>query len=91
MIGFRRYKGYRMPRPEKLEELSDLIAWIHDHDGRIDAYWANQHDWNGKIELRLDRFDVRMTAVEKRIMWFAGAAAATGSLVGAVITKLLQG
>ena len=71
-----------MPRPEKVSNLEDVIHWIQDHDGRIDAYWEQQHKWNARIETQMGEVYTRLTAIEKRVVFFAGAAAAAGALIG---------
>jgi len=78
------------PTPEDLEkgldgleqEVTRLKLWVAEHDGRIEAWWANQHAWNEKIEERLCDLALRLSAVEKRMMWWAGAAAGAGGWMG---------
>ncbi len=78
-----------MPRPKRIETLNDMKVWIADHDGRIDAYWEAQHIWNKKIEIEFKDFGLRISSCEKKIMYFAGAAAALGSVVGAFVANTL--
>lgn len=64
---------------EDLEKrVAKLELWASKHDGRIDAWWEAQHEWNGKIE-------PRVSAVEKRLIWFAGFSAAVGAYVGNMV------
>jgi len=71
------------PQPEDMEkELEAIKLWVAEHDGRIEAWWVNQRSWNEKVEERLSDLTIRLSAVEKRMMWFAGAAAATGGWLG---------
>lgn len=79
-----------MVRPTKVEKIEDILAWIQDHDGRIDAWWEAQHRTNERMESRLDGLSRRMTAVEKKIMWITGAAAAIGSFAAPIVTKLFE-
>ncbi len=65
--------------------MSDVKAWIADHDGRNDAYWEAQHSLNGKTEESLDMNALRLAALEKRIVWITGFAAAVGAGIGSAI------
>ena len=44
----------RVRMPEHIDDLDDVKAWIAHHDGRIGALWDAQHEWNRKVERRLD-------------------------------------
>ncbi len=68
-----------MPR---LETLDDVKMWIAEHDGRITAWWDQQHKWNGNMDLKCEAMNKRLTAVEKRVIFFSGFAAAVGALIG---------
>jgi len=76
-----------MPRPEKIETVDDIRLWITDHDARIDVWWHDQHEWNKSTEYKMHSLVERLTAVEKRVMWLSGAAAAVGSIIGALLVK----
>ena len=78
-----------MARPERIETLEDVKIWIADHNGRIDAFWAHQHAWNEGVKKQLVSGERRLTALEKKVMYFSGAAAALGSVVGALLAKAL--
>ena len=41
-----------MVRPTVVRTLEDVLAWLHDHDGRIDQLWKDQDELNARI-LRL--------------------------------------
>jgi len=88
-----------MARPTKLDTIDDIKMWIADHDGRIDAYWEAQFKLNDKTEGKFVTFGdntegkfaaygLRLAAVERRVMWFAGVAAGIGSVVGGLLTKV---
>ncbi len=64
------------------ERVAKLERWAAEHDGRINAWWEAQHQWNAKAEARMDTFSLRLLAIEKRMMWVAGFAAAVGAFVG---------
>lgn len=78
-----------MPRPERIESIEDIKIWIADHDGRIDAWWEQQHGWNRVMEADSRNRDTRLTALEKKVMYFSGASAAFGSVIGALIANAL--
>ena len=73
-----------MTRPT-ITSLDDVKTWIAEHDGRIDAYWDAQFRLNSKMEDKLAEVNVRLNAVEKRIAWIAGGAAAVGALAGSML------
>ena len=39
--------GHKLPPDAGLEEVK---LWIAEHDGRIDAWWEAQHEWNARME-----------------------------------------
>lgn len=59
-----------------------------EHGGRVNAYWEAQHELNNRVDERMVSLGNRLTAAEKRIAWFAGAAAAIGSIVGALLGEM---
>jgi len=61
-----------------------------EHDGRVNAWWEAQRQWNASMEHDMVEHSRRLTALEKRIIFISGAAAAIGSLVGALMTGLMQ-
>lgn len=62
-----------------------LDRWM----GRIDAYWEAQFRWNEAREGEIHNLEKRISALEKRVMWFAGVAAAVGSSLGHVLIRAL--
>ena len=75
----------------KVETIDDVKAWIAEHDGRIDAWWYSQHKLNEKMEDRMDCYSRRLHIVEKRMMFWAGAAGAIGAFLGGLIPRLMGG
>lgn len=71
--------------PEKIETIADAAAWIHEHDGRINAWWESQHKFNAEIEERFRKLENRVSAIEKRIFWMCGAASMLGAIIGAYL------
>ena len=69
--------------------LRESAEWRAEHDGRINAWWEAQRVWNDKLEARMNTYSKRLSAVEKRMVFFAGGAAAVGSGLGALIQGYL--
>jgi len=57
-------------------------TWIAEHDGRINAYWEAQHDWNARQETAIRDLTSRLQAVEKRVIWLSAIAAGGGGVLG---------
>lgn len=70
---------------ERPETLDDVRLWIAEHDGRINAWWRTQKDWNARTDDRLADCARRITVVERRIIYFAGFSAGIGALLGGVL------
>lgn len=74
----------------RIEDLDDVKTWIAEHDGRNTAYWKAQHELNDKADDKLNVFDKRLMAVEKRVMWIAGVFAAVGAVAGTIFSQILS-
>jgi hypothetical protein len=72
----------------RIETIEDVRTWIAEHDGRNNAYWRQQHEWNGIADKKFSETDKRITAVEKRVIFWAGAAATLGALIGSGIGSI---
>jgi len=68
--------------------LEEIRLWIANHDGRIDAWWHQQHEWNRDIEDRFQKVTERLSALERKVMYMAGLAAAGGAIVGQQIPNI---
>jgi hypothetical protein len=79
-----------MVRPDRVETLEDVKAWIADHDGRIDAWWDAQHQQNRDNEHWKRKIQERLTALEKRVVWISGMAAGSGAGIGTVIVEVIK-
>lgn len=71
---------------ERIESIEDVARWIAAHDGREEAHVAEDQRWKAKTDERLDHHAGRLLAIEKRIMWFSGLAAAGGGVIGSFLT-----
>lgn len=69
----------------------ECVRWRAEHDGRINAWWEAQRTWNAKTDQKMHNFGVKLSALEKKVIFFSGFAAALGSGLGALITGLLNG
>ena len=79
-------------KPAKIESIADTAAWVHEHDGRINAWWSQQHKLNddsraafSRFGLRLDGLAKRIGACERKMLYVAGVASWGGAIVGALI------
>ena len=79
------------------ERLGAVEKWIAAHEARCQIQWEHQTAWNQDRETELqklrtmieNKFDAvfkRLGAIDKRLAWFTGLAAAAGSTVGALLT-----
>lgn len=86
----------------RIESLDDVRAWIAEHDGRINAWWESQHQWNareesrrlareGELSDRIDRISDRVHSLERRVVYVAGVMSALGALGGNLILSTFGG
>ena len=75
----------------KIESINDVVVWIAEHDGRNNAYWEAQAQFNIKQEKKIAELDNRLTALEKKVMWVAGVASTVGAGGGATLASILLG
>jgi hypothetical protein len=82
-------------RPTRIETLDDVRQWIADNDGRMDAYWEAQRSFNkrieGEVKARDALIELRLTAVERRVIYLSGLAAGVGGLIGTLVSGVLTG
>ncbi len=75
----------------RIEALEKRMAardrWEAEHDGRTNAWWDAQRSWNGTCDTWQHAIGIRMSAIERKIMWIAGFAAAVGALAGNLLTN----
>ena len=76
-------------------DVQGITVWIAEHDGRIDAWWDEQKRWNLAFEKEVRTqhhgFELRLSAVEKRMIYVAGFGAGIGSLLFNVGWNFLRG
>ena len=76
-------------------DVQGVLLWIAEHDGRIDAWWEEQKRWNRDFEKEVRTtqhgFELRLSAVEKRMIYVAGIASGVGSILGTVGYAILRG
>ena len=75
---------------EKLEDLSDVIHWIIEHDARIDVFWDNQHKLNDRNSERFGEIFVRLSSIEKKLYLITGLGSLIGGGGGAFIATLFS-
>ncbi len=57
--------------------------WAAEHDGRINAWWVAQHEFNPKLESRV-------SALEKRVILVTGFGAGAGAVAGTLLTAAFK-
>lgn len=62
--------------------------WEAEHDGRTNAWWDAQHTWNEKADHMHSTINARLSAIERKIMWVTGFAAALGAVAGNILSNL---
>lgn len=75
----------------KIETIEDAREWIAAHDAKIDALWDEQRRFNEGTTRKFSDAFRRLSALEHRVMWLAGAAAAGGAVLGALIPRFFGG
>ena len=80
-------------RPGQLKTIEDCAAWIYEHDGRIDAWWEAQRDFNARatattsacqVQMRekIDGIELKLDEIGKVIYKAIGAATVIGGSIG---------
>jgi len=78
-----------MAQPKRIESLDDVKAWINHRDGRDDAWWEAQHEWNSRVEKDMRTLERRVSVVERKMAAVAAIASTLGGFLGALIAKLV--
>lgn len=89
------------PRPQDIRELDDVRVWASYQQAQREAWWQAQREWNATVETRLSRdkshlftelakLEDRVSKLERRVIWAAGAMAGIGGLAGGVLAVLAQ-
>lgn len=91
-------KGTSMSvRPGTLKTVEDCAAWIYEHDGRIDAWWDAQRDFNARavattsacqIQMRekIDHINLKIDKMQKTIWLATGGTMMAGGIIGIAVT-----
>lgn len=80
-----------MPTPiavREIKDVEDVKLWIAEHDGRINAYWDQQRQFNAEVQDDMRNVFSRLNAVERRAAWMAGVGAGAGALLGTLLAFL---
>ena len=72
-------------RPEKIEDLNDVRQWIYDEDARSEVYWSQQLKQNEAMDAKFVAFNLRLSALEKRVYWISGICSALGAAGGSLV------
>jgi hypothetical protein len=79
-----------MPRHRDINSLEDVKVWIAEHDGRIDAWWDAQHQWNTSHHESHGAIHSRLASIERRIIYVSGIFAGAGGLLGSLVPWFLK-
>lgn len=71
------------------EDISELHKWVAAHDARSKELWRSQQSLNRRMEVTMERLELRTTSIEKKIIWFCGAAAGIGAVIGTLLPQIL--
>ena len=67
----------------RLERIvTDGQKWQAEHDGKINAYW------NEQFRINKD-YGIRLSSIERKVVYASGAAAMAGAVIGIVLTHLV--
>jgi len=81
---------------EEYEQMADMDTmeglrnWAIEHAARTDERWKMQDVFNKHCEKDHVEIRKRMTAVEKKVIWFSGGAAAFGTILATLATKVFS-
>jgi len=84
-----------------LRNLDDVIAWVHQHDGRIDAWWEEQRRFNSNTESNTSHCQMFMQAeikeirrdiqaMRKTLYMAMGGASMLGAIIGMAISAIMK-
>jgi len=77
----------------KLDEIDARVrhieSWLSEHEGRSDSFWESQKDFNKLVGLNEGELRVRLSRIERRIVWQWGFATAVGSMSGGLATMFM--
>lgn len=74
--------------------LTDLNSTIQDlvtHKAVSKVKWEHQEAANKNMDNQITDVTKRLTALERKVIWMTGFAAAIGSGVGSILIKFLSG
>jgi hypothetical protein len=74
-----------MPDEIRIESLEDAARYIYTHEGKINAWWDAQHRLNVLYRHRFEALEIRISSVEKRVIWASGVAAGLGAVFGSLL------
>ena len=77
----------QIERVKELEEAMDRARlWMAEHDGRINAYWDEQHRHNKNVDDEMRKLATSLNALERRVVTICGIAAGAGSVIGTILS-----
>ncbi len=65
-------------------------TWSAEHDGRINALWSEQREFNRETTLVIKKCTERLVTMEKRLIWMVGFGSGIGAVLGAFGASLIR-
>jgi len=86
---------FEVVKVEDIQDVEGAKIWMAEHDGRINAWWANQFKVNEGTSKKFNDIFKRLGNLEKRVLAMSAAGGLGGAIVGVfgvqLITKLMGG
>lgn len=68
----------------QLKTIEDVRVWVASHSARQEAACEAR----AAVAVRVEKLEIRVTALEKRVMFASGMAAAAGALLGTFLERV---
>ena len=69
-------------RLDKIDNLEDVRQWIYGHDARSEERGEYQGKANESIDQKLASINIRLSALERRVIWISAVFSAGGAAGG---------
>ena len=69
-------------RLDKIDDLEDVRQWIYGYDARSEEWWDYQDKHNESLDQKLSSINMRLSALERRVIWISAVFSAGGAASG---------
>ena len=69
-------------RLDKIDDLEDVRHWIYGHDARSEERGEYQGKSNEALDQKLASINIRLSALERRVIWISAVFSAGGAASG---------